>query len=750
MSAVASSKSEVPNSDFSGIWLHPVHQQLEPVAWQPGPGEFSGLARELALKDLATRAACGLELSITLKDAGQAVMKGSVCWMPAGARFDVALDKGGLRVSSASFESEHILNVGIPLLFADVAWAEVPPSARVCPTTRCTGKNMCPQFILAIAPRQGEQQGWRHEHECESKQGLHLQEVWLLGVCGDEADLQGWLVEFGCRGAIGWEVEKSYDLSLHMLGTGGFGGMVYQGQARAWPKQSEAGELHATRDVSAARQVAIKCLNDTTQFENEIGFLAQFRGHPNITNLLGTFCCREDSKDNQEADVAPTTQIRLIILMELCPLGDLLAFIQSKGSLPQDEALGMFSGVMSALVSLHFHRVVHRDVKAEHVLINNQGQAVLADLGTAACIDDPQAMQVNIGTPGFAAPEVVDGQPYGVKVDVFSTGVLLYFVLCNKLPFRGPGTRVVIRQTSRCRPKFGTSTFGHLSGALVTLLQTLLSKEPKRRPSSMRSFQACWNLLPAEMQNRFQAMRASYTLVSEQAELLVQQKHQDDYEGDLQWHLAETACEKFNSKAAESTASTERSLPSDLPLPLEKEIFDPKSCLELRRHLGTLQEMDNENATSKSLGHVAPGRLTALSSARGVAGDLGCGDEAKNNEPPGADRLRYVSFTRRAAGAANRLMSPFRRSRQSKEKIQPVERSPGAIQLAPSTASELYSPTQHHPAPAEGIRIPMQSFNGGMPTLQEGVKPVLPPSVPKPPGLWQRRRSDTVGASSKA
>lgn len=93
--------------------------------------------------------------------------------------------------------------------------------------------------------------------------------------------------------------------------------------------------------------------------------------------------------------------------------------------------------------------VVHRDVKAEAISLT-EGKAVLGGLGIAAFVKDEEAMQRRVGSPGYAAPEVVTDQPYDEKVDVFGAGVVLYFALSNTLPFTGKTTQEVLELTAKC------------------------------------------------------------------------------------------------------------------------------------------------------------------------------------------------------------------------------------------------------------------------------------------------------------
>ncbi|CAE8708894.1 unnamed protein product [Polarella glacialis] len=244
--------------------------------------------------------------------------------------------------------------------------------------------------------------------------------------------------------------------------------------------------------------------------------------------------------------------------MELATGGDLQKFVDSRGSLPEQEAVEMMCGVMSAVAHLHFHRVMHRDVKAVNILLADQGRAILADLGSAADIDDPVAMKLNIGTPGYAAPEIVDARPYGVKADMFAAGVLLYFALSGTTPFQGRCTQQTLRRTLRCNVKFPTHFFGQCSQAVRVLVKTLLSKKPQDRPASSLCFEACWTqLLHPAGQGRLCAARAAFDCLLQQVKTQV-------------FQVSESGPE-LQEWVATSDSSSLRRHPA----------FNPESCREL-------------------------------------------------------------------------------------------------------------------------------------------------------------------------
>jgi DNA-binding SARP family transcriptional activator len=129
------------------------------------------------------------------------------------------------------------------------------------------------------------------------------------------------------------------------------------------------------------------------------------------------------------------------------------------GPLAVDQTLELADQIGAALSAAHRHGVVHRDVKSSNVLFDEVGNAYLSDFGIAleaAHSDDPEAA-LSRGSPVYAAPEQLRGDPVGPEADVFSLGVVLYECLTGSTPFATSGTigELVDRQLHEPFPDVG-------------------------------------------------------------------------------------------------------------------------------------------------------------------------------------------------------------------------------------------------------------------------------------------------------
>ena len=213
---------------------------------------------------------------------------------------------------------------------------------------------------------------------------------------------------------IGRTVHNSY-LILSLLGEGGMG-RVYL----------------ANHVMISHRKFAVKVLkreltgNPTfmKQFYDEAAHQAQL-SHPNIVQMTDYFKEGDD----------------YFLVLDYVEGRSLATIIDSlKGPMPEKEALQIFKPILSALSCAHEKVILHRDIKAENVVVDSTNRPFLLDFGIARQAGDKEAASLGrvIGTPGYMSPEqFVDSDKVDHRSDLYSAGILLFEMLTGKLPFKG-------------------------------------------------------------------------------------------------------------------------------------------------------------------------------------------------------------------------------------------------------------------------------------------------------------------------
>ena len=160
----------------------------------------------------------------------------------------------------------------------------------------------------------------------------------------------------------------------------------------------------------------------------EVYILKKIR-HANVIRLLEVF---ED----------PT---QLLIVMEYAAGGDLLAFINNKGRLGENEAKEIFKQIVYGLGHIHSRCILHRDIKLDNILLDSEGGIKICDFGVSKIYTKGNFVSEKCGTPAYIAPEVISGEGYeGYYIDHWSLGVVLYAMLCASVPFKAANITLLL------------------------------------------------------------------------------------------------------------------------------------------------------------------------------------------------------------------------------------------------------------------------------------------------------------------
>lgn len=228
------------------------------------------------------------------------------------------------------------------------------------------------------------------------------------------------------------------------------------------------GKVKLAFHLTTGQRVALKIINRKTlaksdmqgRIEREISYLRLLR-HPHIIKLYDVIKSKEE----------------IIMVMEFAG-GELFDYIVQKGVMKESDARRFFVQIICAVQYCHRHKIVHRDLKPENLLLDENLNIKIADFGLSNLMTDGNFLKTSCGSPNYAAPEVISGKLYaGSEVDVWSCGVILYVMLCGRLPFDDDFIPALFKKISS--GVFVIPSF--LSPGAKELIQKMLIVDPLNR-----------------------------------------------------------------------------------------------------------------------------------------------------------------------------------------------------------------------------------------------------------------------------
>ena len=177
------------------------------------------------------------------------------------------------------------------------------------------------------------------------------------------------------------------------------------------------------------------------------------------------------------------------MLFEYVSGGQLLDYIIQHGSLREHHARKFARGIASALKYLHANNIVHRDLKIENIMISTSGEIKIIDFGLSNVYDNRKLLHTFCGSLYFAAPELLKAMPYiGPEVDIWSFGVVLYVLVCGKVPFDDENSSVLHEKIKQGKVEYPN----HLSIEIISLLSKMLVVDPQRRAKLKQVIEHPW------------------------------------------------------------------------------------------------------------------------------------------------------------------------------------------------------------------------------------------------------------------
>ncbi len=237
-------------------------------------------------------------------------------------------------------------------------------------------------------------------------------------------------------------------------------------------------DVWLAEDSHLQRQVALKVLH--RRFAQDREFVERFRreaeaaaglSHPNIVAVY------------DRGDVDGTYYIAMQLLE-----GRSLKEMIDRGLAPE-QAVGLIRQVLEAAGFAHRHGVVHRDLKPQNVIVDEEGKATVTDFGIAraGASEITQAGSV-MGTPHYLSPEQAQGQAVTAVSDLYSVGVMLYEALAGRVPFEADSAVAIAMKQVSHTPQRPSSIAPAVSPALDAVTMRALEKDPGQRFQSAEAF----------------------------------------------------------------------------------------------------------------------------------------------------------------------------------------------------------------------------------------------------------------------
>lgn len=228
------------------------------------------------------------------------------------------------------------------------------------------------------------------------------------------------------------------------------------------------------RDLMLGREVAIKVLDPTLalsgehsdRFLNEARLVAALE-HPHIVPVY---------KVEQKGGL-------LYIVMRFIPGTSLAGLLTRDGRVPPARAASLAREVADALDYAHRHKVIHRDIKPDNILLDASGHAVVTDFGIARAAQAARLTQEGmvVGTPAYMSPEQASGEEVDGRSDVYALGSVLYEMLAGRPPFGGRTAAQVLAKHLSQKPPDLESAAPDTPAALAGIVETALAKDPQDR-----------------------------------------------------------------------------------------------------------------------------------------------------------------------------------------------------------------------------------------------------------------------------
>ena len=241
--------------------------------------------------------------------------------------------------------------------------------------------------------------------------------------------------------------------------------------------------VYLAHDTILDRKVAIKVLRG--DLSNDEKFIRRFKrealsvsnlSHPNIVEVY----------DVGEEDG------NYYIVMEYIEGKTLKQLLQKRGALTLTEVIDIMSQLTDGLAHAHEAYIIHRDIKPQNIMIEDNGRIKITDFGIAMALNSTQLTQTNsvMGSVHYLPPEQANGKGATVKSDIYSLGILMYELLTGSVPFKGDtAVEIALKHMKEKIPSVRKQN-PTIPQSVENIILKATAKNPKNRYDSVREMHA--------------------------------------------------------------------------------------------------------------------------------------------------------------------------------------------------------------------------------------------------------------------
>ncbi|XP_051959718.1 serine/threonine-protein kinase MARK2-like isoform X2 [Xyrauchen texanus] len=238
-------------------------------------------------------------------------------------------------------------------------------------------------------------------------------------------------------------------------------------------------KVKLAKHILTGKEVAVKIIDKTQLNSSSLQklfrevMIMKLLNHPNIVKLFEVI----------------ETEKTLYLVMEYASGGEVFDYLVAHGRMKEKEARAKFRQIVSAVQYCHQKCIVHRDLKAENLLLDADMNIKIADFGFSNEFTLGNKLDTFCGSPPYAAPELFQGKKYdGPEVDVWSLGVILYTLVSGSLPFDGQNLKELRERVLRGKYRIPF----YMSTDCENLLKKFLILNPTKRGSLEQIMKDRW------------------------------------------------------------------------------------------------------------------------------------------------------------------------------------------------------------------------------------------------------------------